>query len=638
MGIPEIKDLWAKGKFSEALNKIDKLNAEDKLEGEILKAFLWLGSGQGTREQGIEFLERVQKECREKGTKILEVGAIAAKLGYFWWGSWDTERGHKDLDRAEELLGLMTKEERLDARLWEAWLFLVKALLFAGRGEFALALESELEGIRILEESDERGFLTGFLHNAAYHYTILGKFKEAMKLLIRGLNISEELEYKWGLHYLLNTTGAIHDLKGDLDLALDFYQRSLEIAENLDLKREISWWAVTIGSIHLRKGSQELANDYFNRSLKAAEELGEQSNIAEIFRWIGIEYREVGELETALEYFNKSHGIFQEFDNKRGVVSTMIGMGLCANLKGEPAVAIRHHKKALALAEEIGENFNIGYARFTLGKNFQMTGDRKNALKQFVIALQLFRESKNNYQTAMVLFQLIILTLEMKQIQVANDYLEELNKLSGRMGHNVMKFRAKLGEVMIQKHSKDMLEIALSQRTVQELVTEEYLPQDLKQLALLNACELLLIELKFIEKPESLQNLREYISMLNEIAIQQNSKFLLAHTLILQSKLSLLDLDIEQAFNLLDQAANITREKGLKSLSNQVVNEQNSLKAEIDKWISITENKSPLVDRIEQARIKTYLEEAISLVASVGVRATTPSSSTKGQGEQIPPK
>ncbi|MFX1247711.1 MAG: hypothetical protein ACFFBQ_10040 [Promethearchaeota archaeon] len=39
MRIPEIKDLWAKEKFSEALDKIDKLNAEDRLEGEILKVF-----------------------------------------------------------------------------------------------------------------------------------------------------------------------------------------------------------------------------------------------------------------------------------------------------------------------------------------------------------------------------------------------------------------------------------------------------------------------------------------------------------------------------------------------------------------------------------------------------------------------
>ncbi|MFX0118197.1 MAG: tetratricopeptide repeat protein, partial [Candidatus Hodarchaeota archaeon] len=610
MRIPEIKDLWAKGKFSEALDKIDKLNAEDRLEGEILKVFFWLVSGQRTRERGIEFLERVQKEYREKETKILEVAAIAIKLVYFWWGGWDTERGHKDLDRAEELLGLMTKEERQDARLWEAMLFLARGLLFSERGEIALALEIELEGIQILEESDERWFLPPLLNDAAFYYTILGKFKEAMKLLARGLDISEELEYKWILHYLLNKIGTIHDLKGELDLALEFHQRSLEIAEDLDLKREPSWWAVEVGSIHLRKGSQELAHDYFNRSLKAAEELGERSNIAEIFHWIGTVYREVGELETALKYFNKSLGIFQELDHKRGVVSTMIGMGLCANLKGEPTVAIRHHKKALALAEEIGENLNIGYSRFMLGKNFQMSGDRKKALKQFVLARQLFRDSENNYQTAMVLFQLIILTLEMRQIQVANDYLKELKELSGRMGHNVMKLRAKLGEVMIQKHSKDMFEIALSLRTVQELVTEEYLPQDLKQLTLLNACELLLIELKFIEKPESLQNLREYVSMLNEIARQQNSKFLLAQTLILQSKLSLLDLDIEQAFNLLDQAANITQEKGLKSLSYQVVNEQNSLKAEVDKWLSITENKSPLVDRIEQARIKTYLEEA----------------------------
>ncbi|MHA2244360.1 MAG: tetratricopeptide repeat protein [Candidatus Hodarchaeales archaeon] len=638
MEISEIKDLYYKGKFSEALNKINILKDEDKLEGKIWKAHIWLVSGERTQKQGIEFLEHVQKECREKKTKTLEVATIGVRLAIFWWGSWDYERGNKDLDRAEKLLKLMTKEERLTARFWEAFLFSVRAFLFKGKGKIILSLESNLEGIRILEEIDEKGLLSQLLTNAAICYRELGKFKKAMELLIRGLDITEELEHKWTSGYILDQIGSIHDLKGDLDLALDFYQRGLEIAEDSDLKRETSWWAFSVGSIHLRKGSQELALDYFNGSLKAAEELGEQPHIAYVLRWIGIEYRDVGELEFALEYFNKSLSIFQELDNKRGVVSTMIDMGLCANLKGEPTVAVKHHEKALTLAEEIGDNFNIGYARITLGKNFQMTGDREKALKQFVIALQLFRESKNNYQIAMVLFQLIILALEMEQNQGANDYLEELKELSGRMGHNEVKFRAKLGDAMIQKHSKDILEIGLSLRTVQELVTEEYIPQDLKRLALLNACELLLIELKFIEKPESLQKLREYVIMLDEIARQQNSKFLLVHTLILQSKLSLLDLDIEQAFNLLDHAANITQDKGLKSLSNQVVKEQNSLKAEVEKWVSITENNSPLVDRIEQARIKTYLEEAISIVASVGVGDTTPSSSTKGQGDQIPSK
>ncbi|MHA2329248.1 MAG: tetratricopeptide repeat protein, partial [Candidatus Hodarchaeales archaeon] len=579
-----------KGKFSEALNKIDKLNDEDKLEGKIWKAWIWLFSGQRSREQGIEFLESVHKECREKTSKILEVAVIAVKLMYFWMDSWNTERGHEDLDQAEELLELMTKEERLSARFWEAILFADKGFLFAGKEEITLALESELEGIGILEEIDERGFLAVFLDNAAMRYTDLGKFKEAMELQVRGLNISEELGFKWFSSYLLQNIGGIHDLKGDLNIALDFYQRGLEITEDLDLKRQAFWGAFLVGSIHLRKGSQELALDYFNRSLKVAEELGEQFEIARVFRLIGVVYRDVGELETALKYFNRSLDIFQELNHKRGVVSTMIGMGKCAILKGEPMVAIRHHKKALALAEELDENYSIGYARFTLGKNFQMTGDREKALKNMVIALQLFRESKNNYEIAVVLFQLIILTLEMEQIQAANHYLEELKELSGRMGHNVMKFRAKLGEVMIQKHSKDMLEIALSLGTVQELVTEEYIPQDLKRLVLLNACELMSIELKFIEKPESLQNLREYVSKLNEIARQQNSKFLLGHTLILQSKLSLVDLDIEQAFNLLNQATNITKEKGFKSLSNQVVNEQNSLKAEVEKWVTITEN------------------------------------------------
>lgn len=633
MGIPEIFDLFLKVKFSEALDKIDQLDAEDKLEGKICKALIWLFSEQHPREHGIEFLESVQKECRDQETKVLEVAAIVIKLYYFWYGSWATDKGYNDLERAKELLGSMTKEERREGRFWEACLFLARAFLFGGRGEITLAQESNFEAIRILEEIGEIGYLTAPLTNAAFVYTILGKFEEGMELLIKALDIAEELDYKKASIHILEQIGSIHDWKGDLNQALDFYQRSLEMTEDFDLKRKISWWGVRVGSIHLRKGHLELALTFFNRGLQAAEELGEQPHIAGTYRGIGIEYRNVGELESALKYFNRSLAIFQELDHKRGVVSTLIAMGLCANLKGEPTVAIRHHEKALALAEEMGETFNIGEARFALGKNFQMTGDREKALKNMELALQLFKESNNYYQIAMVLFQLIILTLELEQLQGATDYLKALKEVSGKMGHNEVKFRAKLGEAMIQKHSQDMLEIGLSLKTAQELVAEEYTPQDLKRLALLNACELLLIELKFIKKPESLQKLRDYISMLENIARQQNSQFLLVHTLVLQSKLSLLDLDIEQASNLLDQAATIAQEKGLKSLANQVVNEQNALKAEVEKWVSITENNSPLVERIEQARMKDYLEEAFSAVASVEAGATSPSSAIKGQAD-----
>ncbi|MHA2232776.1 MAG: tetratricopeptide repeat protein [Candidatus Hodarchaeales archaeon] len=633
MGIPEVIDLFLQVQFSEALDKIDNLDDEDKLEGKICKALIWLFSGRYPREHGIEFLESVQKECRDQERKILEVAAIVVKLYYFWYGSWNTERGHNDLERAEELLGLMTKEERQDGRFWEACLFLARAFLFGGRGEITLALESNFEAIRIFEEIDERGYLTAPLTNAAFVYSVLGKFEEAMKLLIKALDIAEELDYKKVSIHILEQIGSIHDWKGDLDQALDFYQRSLEMTEDFDLKRKLSWWGVRVGSIHLRKGNLELAGTSFNRSLQAAEELGEQSHIAGTLRWIGIEYRDVGELEAALQYFNRSLALFQDLDHKRGVVSILIAKGLCANLKGEPTVAIRHHEKALALAEEMDENFNIGDARFALGKNFQMTGDREKALKNMELALQLFKESSNYYQIALVLFQLIILTLELEQLQVATEYLDELKGVSGRMGHNEVKFRAKLGEAMIQKHSQDMLEIGLSLRTVQELVAEEYLPQDLKRLALLNACELLLIELKFIEKPESLQKLREYVSILENIARQQNSQFLLVHTLVLQSKLSLLDLNIEQATNLLEQAATIAQEKGLKALATQVINEQNALKAEVEKWVSITESNSPLVDRIEQARMKDYLEGAFSVVASVAAGDSTPSSAIKEQGK-----
>ena len=88
----------------------------------------------------------------------------------------------------------------------------------------------------------------------------------------------------------------------------------------------------------------------------------------------------------------------------------------------------------------------------------------------------------------------------------------------------------------------------------EQVVEEEVAWHEIKVLALLNLCDLLLRELRISGDREILIEIQQHVHRLQEIAKTQYSHRVLAETYVLQAKLALIDLEVSRARQLLNQA------------------------------------------------------------------------------------
>jgi hypothetical protein len=124
----------------------------------------------------------------------------------------------------------------------------------------------------------------------------------------------------------------------------------------------------------------------------------------------------------------------------------------------------------------------------------------------------------------------------------------------------------------------------------------------------------LIEELKFYGEREVLQQIKALLTQIHDIALNQQHPTLIVESLLLSGKFSLVEGDAQRADQLLKKAKINAEERGLTQLSVQIVQEQEKLRNELDKWSELIEKNTPLKERLEKAQIVNYLKDAQELV------------------------
>jgi len=107
--------------------------------------------------------------------------------------------------------------------------------------------------------------------------------------------------------------------------------------------------------------------------------------------------------------------------------------------------------------------------------------------------------------------------------------------------------------------------------------------------------------------------------MLSKNETQSNQNFLLLIELyFLQSKLFILEFNVEDLLNILEEAQKLANEKGLKRLEVLISNEYDILLEQLDVWDDLSDRLPSLEERFET----TYIEEILSKVMTRWVNYT----------------
>ncbi|MFX0090686.1 MAG: hypothetical protein ACFFBD_02895, partial [Candidatus Hodarchaeota archaeon] len=101
------------------------------------------------------------------------------------------------------------------------------------------------------------------------------------------------------------------------------------------------------------------------------------------------------------------------------------------------------------------------------------------------------------------------------------------------------------------------------------------------------------------------------VSQLMEIAKQQHSHWILAEAYVLESKLALLELDLQTARHLLTQAQDIADKRGLHRLAMKISNEHDALLNQMSIWNELTKRNASLSERVKLAQFEELMVRMI---------------------------
>ena len=329
-----------------------------------------------------------------------------------------------------------------------------------------------------------------------------------------------------------------------------------------------------IGNIFTAKGELDTALEYHQKSMEIFEEIENQQDIAVAFNNIGRIYSLKGELDTALEYYQKSLQIFEEIGNKQDIAIAFNNIGRINSLKGELDTALEYHQKSLQIREEIGNPLNLSLSLFN------------------IIELMLIKDKK-----------------------LAKHSLAQLQQSAKDNDNKEISQRSRLAEALILKSSNRGRLIAKAQDILEIIVQEEIVMFTITRDAMLNLCEILLIEYKNFEEDEILEEASDLLDQLFLKAHEQSSCSLSIESLILKARIKIILGEFDQATKFLAQAHIFAEERGITGLIPKIEQEKKIMADNIDKWEEMLDKTRSAGEKIKQIKLISYLQEIKKIYA-----------------------
>jgi len=519
---------------------------------------------------------------------ILDALILKAEIS---WRIGKLEDGIKAVERAEDLLSkenLKHLEKELRAR--RGRLLSQAGVIHWYKGDIERAMECHQESLRIRQDLGDKEGVSVAFNNLGLVFWTKGDLDQAAEYYNKSLVIYEELNDENGVSRVLNNLANISSSKGDLDQALRYHQQSLDIKKRIASKQDIATSLINIGVIHRLKGDLDQAIEYYNKSLTIQQNLSVGPESALALNNLGETFTLKGELDSALDFYQRSFLIYDAMGAKEGIALTLVNMGDIQRRKGNYENALEYYHRSLAISADMG----------------------------------------NTRLISAVLGELVELSLGSNNSNLAQEYLEQLEQVNVHSESSIINQQFRISTALVLKHSARSRDRVKAEEILEQIVEEEIADHSLTIKAMIHLCDLLLLELKATRADEVLKKVNDLTKHLMSIAVEQASHPLVVETYLLQSKLALIDFEVNKAEKLLAKAKSLADEKGLYGLSQIVDREIQTLQNELQKWESVLEVNPSKQELLSLANLDNLVRRMVlKTVESLGVESTSESRKPK---------
>ncbi|MFW9902329.1 MAG: tetratricopeptide repeat protein [Candidatus Thorarchaeota archaeon] len=360
------------------------------------------------------------------------------------------------------------------------------------------------------------------------------------------------------------------------------------------------------------KNDADKAEEHSDFCLALREELNFKQGLVEVLimrSWIYSFLK--GNLDNALKAVELGISLAKEFNYKFFIAFGLENMGTIYNFKGEIKPSTIAYEQSLSIYKELNNRRKMATILNNIGWAYTVVRDLDRSIKYLEQSLTLNRELGLDMNIALSLINIIINSIENQDLEKANQYFNDLEKMEICSKSNYVNRWYRFCKAFLLKTSLRAPHRGEAEVILKQILNEEFDDYELQVLTLLNLSELLLIEVRLLNDLQVLKELESLISRLLDIAEKNKSYYLLTEIYYLQGKLTLLTLDTKEARKFLTQAQRIAERWDYNELANNISIELDKLNNQLNMWDDLREEEISLSERIKLAGMDEQMEHLL---------------------------
>ena len=498
----------------------------------------------------------------------------------------------------------------------QAFVSLIEGVILWFKGEYEKSLELFNKALPIFIKQNLNMLIVVIYNALSMIFKNKSDFNKAISYAEKAIQLMEKKgfhwPYPWGV--MIDT----HLVKGDYQSALRYAKQILAISEENDSQTEVVQRLQQIAGIYYYKGDFPDALNWIKQSLVQSEALKDVQGQAEGLNLMGCISYQAGHLDQAINYYQQALKFTKELEVEfggYGRASCTIHANLASmySLKGNFDQALELMQTALRWTKKHESSWFDNATYLIIGEILFQKGEYQQARNQLQNSLSICEKYGNSVSSASTLYYLVLTSCELGAITEAREYLHQLEQTGKDTANQRINLQVQIARGVIFKKSPRAVMKAKAQEIFKQITEEESISLDLTVFAMLNLLEILIWELSSTGHEEVFQEIQQLITQLNGMARKQKSFTLEIEVVLIQSQLELINGNVNQAMALLKQAKTITREKNLENHQVRIESHEQVIKSELHKWIELTEQNAPLIERIQQSQVQDYITTALRL-------------------------
>lgn len=443
-------------------------------------------------------------------------------------------------------------------------------------------------------------------------YSEASKYSEAMKLGEEAFEESQKLNNKHLMFDSLIQSPYVYFLAGEYELRKEKIKLAGQILDSFDDKTSREYFQRKATFLTMKRDSFEKSLENLEESIDISIKFGFNIQLADSYQRLGNSYLWSGEITKAIKFNQKSLDLSEKLEYPLGINNAVSSKAVCYMHRGELDLALDYFLQSRSFIEEVNDLYAQACLFIDLGYLYWLGKDLKSAFEYYKKSISLYKESKvvSTRHLPWTLFRMNLVLIEMEQYEEAYKNLEQIELLSLIKDKPIFKIIYHLAKAVLLKTKTDDDNWDEAMTLLEEVADEEIVYLELNGLVIFHLCDAYLKKIQNTNDLEVFGKLKNRIINLTEMAKEQKSHILLIQSLLLQSKLELIEFNIDKGQLLLEKAQILAEEKGIIKLAKVVSNEIDILLSQLSTWEDMSKYLPSLEERLEF----THVEDVLSRI------------------------